>query len=184
MNWRWISISALLAALVIGYGALRGRDVAPEIVAEAPLQPTYYLRNAVITEMAPTGEAQTSFAAARMEMQPATDDLTMTDVNVSYHQSPTQHWNLTAERAFKAGDSPIIRLSGNVVLEPEQSDPEARLLAEELAIDTESNVAFSTRSPVKIRFGQHAIEVRSFRFDMNDQILSLQTGEGRHAPAH
>jgi LPS export ABC transporter protein LptC len=181
MNWRWISISALLAALVIGYGAFIRRDTVPAFVSEVPQRPTYYLRNAVITETTPLGSIETQLAAGRIEMQPSTDDLAMTDVFLTYFQSAAQEWRLTAERGFKPGNSPIFRLSGDVVLRPAKSDVDGSLRAEELAIDTEKEVAFSTRSPVRIRFGQYNVQVESFRFDLNEQKISLDSGKGNYA---
>jgi LPS export ABC transporter protein LptC len=181
VNWRWISISALLAALVIGYGALNRRDTSPEVVSEAPLRPTYYLRNAVITETSPDGSLETQLAAARIELQPLSDDLAMNEVFLTYFQPAGEEWRLTADRGYKPGASPIFRLIGDVELRPGEGATDASLQAEELAIDTEKEVAFSTRSPVQIRFGKHRMQVHSFRFDLNEQELELQSGEGRYA---
>ncbi|NLG76056.1 MAG: LPS export ABC transporter periplasmic protein LptC [Xanthomonadaceae bacterium] len=181
MNWRWISISALLAALVIGYGALNRRDTTLQVIAEAPLRPAYYLRNAVITETSPDGTMETQLAAARIELEPLSDELTMSEVFLTYFQSPEQEWRLTADRGYKPGTSPIFRLIGDVELRPAKNDTDASLRAEELAIDTEKEVAFSTRSPVQIRFGNHSMEVQRFRFDLNEQKLHLEAGEGRYA---
>lgn len=181
MNWRWISISALLAALVIGYGALSRRDASPAISSDVPLRPTYYLRNAVITETTADGTIETKLAAARIELQPLSDDLSMSEVFLTYFQSPEDEWHLTAERGFKPGDSPIFRLNGDVELRPAGDNVEGNLRAEELAVDTENEVAFSTRSPVHIRFGNHVMQVHGFRFDMNERRLHLQSGEGRYA---
>ena len=46
MSWRWVSITALLAALVVSYGIFTGqsRDDALATGAERP-QPGYYLRD-------------------------------------------------------------------------------------------------------------------------------------------
>lgn len=180
MNWRWISITALLGALVIGYGALNRSDTSPSVSSEAPLRPTYYLRNAVITETTQEGSLQTRLAASRIELEPLNDDLAMSHVHLTYFQTPEQQWRLTADRGFKAGNSPVFRLFGNVELQPAGSDLEGNLQADELAIDIDREVAFSTRSPVQISFGQHIVQVRSFGFDLNEQRLSLESGEGRY----
>lgn len=181
MNWRWISITALLAALVVGYGALHRRDASLEIVSEAPLSPKYYLRNAVIKETSPDGSLQTQLAAQRIELQPLSDDLSMNEVLLTYFQSADQAWRLTADRGYKSGASPIFNLIGDVELRPARGNTEGSLHADELSIDTEQEVAFSTSSPVHIRFGKHAMEVQGFRFDLNEQRLQLQSGEGGYA---
>lgn len=181
MNWRWISITALLAALVIAYGALNRRDGALEVVSETPLRPTYYLRNAVITETAVDGSLQTQLSAQRIELEPLSDDLSMNEVLLTYFQSPEQAWRLTAKRGQKPGDSPIFNLVGDVELRPASGNTEGSLRADALSIDTEQEIAFNTSSPVHIRFGKHAMEVQGFRFDLNQQKLELQSGGGHYA---
>jgi LPS export ABC transporter protein LptC len=181
MNWRWISVSALLAALVIGYGAIRGGDSSPAFVAAQASRPIYYLRNAVITETQQDGSLATQLAAARIELQPSNDDLSMTDVQLNYFQTPQQEWRLVAERGFKPGNSPVIQLAGDVELRPAQGDTADMLGADELAIDTQKEVAYSTSSPVKIRYGQHNLLVQSFRFDMNREKLHMESIQGRYA---
>ena len=58
MNWRWISLAALLAALVIGYGALVDRNPAPTTNDAQAEQPGYYLQDAVITQTQQDGSRQ------------------------------------------------------------------------------------------------------------------------------
>lgn len=180
MSWRWISISAFLAALVIGYGALTGRDDGPDLTSAAPTRPTYYLRNAIITETQQDGSMSTRLAAARIELQPANDDLSMQTVHLNYHQSPEQEWLLTAERGFKPGDSPVVQLMGDVQLRPANGAASDVLRAEQLAIDTTNDVAYSTSSPVRIRYGPHSLVVESFRFDMNAEKLQMKSIQGRY----
>ena len=50
MSWRWISIAAMLAALVIAYGALMRGDSLTTTLTEPPQQPGYYLKDAIINE--------------------------------------------------------------------------------------------------------------------------------------
>lgn len=180
MNWRWISITALLAALVIGYGVVNRRDNAPAFLSGVPERPTYYLRNAVITDTQPDGSVLTQLAAARIELQPASEDLAMQQVNLHYHQSANQEWRMTAERGFKAGNSPIITLSGDVRLRPADGDARSALEADELAVDTEKEVAYSTDSPVNIRYAQHNLRAQSFQFDMKKQKLNMRSAKGRY----
>lgn len=180
MSWRWISISAFLAALVIGYGALTGRDDDPIADSSTPMRPTYYLRNAIITETQPDGSMLSRLAASRIELQPATDDLSMQAVRLNYHQSVEQEWVLTAKSGFKAGNSPIVQLAGDVQLRPADGGASDVLSAEQLAVDTANDVAYSTSSPVRIQYGHHALVVESFRFDMNAEKLQMKSIQGRY----
>jgi len=180
MNWRWIFITALLAALVIGYGAFNRRDAAPDFLSAVPERPTYYLRNAVITETQEDGSLVTKHAAARIDLQPATEDLSMQSLNLHYHQSADQEWRMTAEQGFKPGNSPIIQLRGNVQLRPADGDANSILQADELAVDTEKEVAYSTDSPVNIRYANHTLKAESFQFDMQKQKLSMRSAKGSY----
>lgn len=180
MNWRWITVTALFAALVIAYGALTKRDVSADFASAPPVRPGYYLRNAVITQTEQDGSLRTQLAAARIELQPANDDLQMTDVQLNYFQTPVQEWRLTADRGFKPSDSPIFEFSGDVQLRPAQGDPNAVLQVEALAIDTQKDLAYSTSSPVQIRFGQHRLEAGSFEFDLESEQIQMQSIQGRY----
>ncbi len=180
MNWRWISITALLAALVIGYKSINRGDNAPAFASGVPDRPKYYMRNAVITDTQQDGSVLTQLAAARIELQPATEDLSMQQVNLHYHQSSETEWRMTAERGFKAGNSPIVTLSGNVVLRPATGDANSALQADELALDTVKEIAYSTNSPVNIRYARHNLKAESFQFDMKTQKLNLRAAKGNY----
>ena len=64
MNWRWISLAALLGALVIGYGALVDRSPEPAASSGQADQPGYYLQDAVITQTQPDGSVSLNFSVA------------------------------------------------------------------------------------------------------------------------
>lgn len=180
MNWRWISITALLAALVIGYNAVNRGDNTPAFASGVPERPKYYMRNAVITDTQQDGSMLTQLAAARIELQPATEDLSMEQVNLHYHQSNEMQWRLTAQRGFKAGNSPILNLTGDVELRPASGDASSALQADELALDTVKEVAYSTNSPVTIRYARHNLKAESFQFDMKQQKLTMRSAKGNY----
>jgi LPS export ABC transporter protein LptC len=180
MNWRWISITAFLAALVVGYNAVNRRDNIPAFASGVPERPKYYMRNAVITDTQEDGSMLTQLAAARIELQPSTEDLSMEQVNLHYHQSTQTEWRMTAQRGFKAGNSPIVTLSGNVQLRPADGDASSALYADELALDTLKEVAYSTDSPVNIRYARHNLKAESFRFDMKQQKLTMRSAKGNY----
>ena len=69
MNWRWISLAALLGALVIGYGALVERSPAPASGGTQAEQPGYYLQDAVITQTQKDGSVGLRLIADHIEQQ-------------------------------------------------------------------------------------------------------------------
>ena len=102
MNWRWISLAALLAALVIGYGALVERNPAPATNGAQPEQPGYYLQDAVITQTQQDGSVSLRLIANRIEQQRRDDSISLDTVRVNYFQvelRPVAAARVVAERA-------------------------------------------------------------------------------------
>jgi LPS export ABC transporter protein LptC len=182
MNWRWISLAALLAALVIGYGALVERNPAPTADSGQAEQPGYYLHDAIITQTQKDGSVSLRLVANRIEQQHRDDSIALHTVRVDYFQSPEKEWLLTARRGFVPANFRVVQLFGDVELRPADAQPTAFLRTDALAIDTQTNVAYSLASPVHLRFGQHAMVVKHFRADLNSEKIRLESVNGRFDP--
>jgi LPS export ABC transporter protein LptC len=183
VTWRWISIAALLAAVVIGYGALM-RSAPEEETTEQELEPPgYYLNEAVITQTRADGALDLRVIADRIEQRQSDDSIAMRTVRVDYFQSPEQNWLLSANEGLVPANSRIVQLQGDVELKPANTQTtSASLRTDALAIDTQRGIAYSTSSPVRIRFGQHGLTVKSFRADLNDEKIRLESVNGRLEP--
>ncbi|HEY4369925.1 MAG TPA: LPS export ABC transporter periplasmic protein LptC [Steroidobacteraceae bacterium] len=179
MNWRWISIAALLAAVVIGLGALTGGDSGTSAPSEVLSQPSYYLKDAVITETQPDGSPKIRLIANRIEQAPADDSITLHTVRVDYLQVPDKRWLLSADEGFVPPDSRTIQFTGNVELHPSDGPPGSYLRTDALNIDTDKNIAYTTKSPVAIRFGDHTVQVRRLEADLTNEKLKLESVHGR-----
>jgi lipopolysaccharide export system protein LptC len=94
MNWRWISLAALLAALVIGYGALTERNPAPAANSGQAERPGYYLQDAIITQTQKDGSVSLRLVADRIQQQHLNDNIALETVRVNYFQSP-EHARVT-----------------------------------------------------------------------------------------
>ncbi len=182
MNWRWVSLTALLGALVIGYGTLVERGTAPVASGEPPPQPGYYLKDAVITETQADGSLKMRLIAERIEQQPQDDAIVLSAVRATYFQAPDRQWALSARHGFVPGDSRIVNLQGDVELRPVDATEATFLRADALTVDTDKNTAYSTSSPVNIRFGQHAMTVKSFVADLSSEKIRLESADGRYQP--
>jgi LPS export ABC transporter protein LptC len=186
MNWRWISLAALLGALVIGYGALVERSPAPATGGTQAEQPGYYLQDAVITQTRKDGSVGLRLIADHIA-QHGNDNITLDTVRVNYFQSsteqtPPREWLLSARQGLVPANFRVVQLSGDVVLRPADAQPTAFLRADALAIDTQTNVAYSTSSPVRVRFGGHSMVVQSFRADLTNEKVRLESVNGRFDP--
>jgi LPS export ABC transporter protein LptC len=187
MNWRWISIAALLAALVIAYGALVERSPAPATSDTQAEQPGYYLQDAIVTQTQPDGSVSMRLVANRIEQRRRDDSIALDTVRVNYFQaksgqSPQREWLLNARQGFVPANFHVVQLFGDVVLRPADAQPQAFLRADALAVDTQTNVAYSIASPVQVRFGGHAMVVKNFRADLDSENIRLESVRGRFEP--
>ena len=186
MNWRWVSLAAALAAIVIGYGAFVDDGGMPTANQGLPDQPGYYLKDAVILRTREDGSPGIELIARRIQQrltQPSQGEaITMESVRVNYFGEKDWQWALTAQQGEVPPNSRIVQLEGDVELRSLEGAPDSFLRTDELAIDTEKNIAYSTRSPVQIRFGQHAMTVKRLRADLNSEQLRLETVNGRFDP--
>lgn len=188
MSWRWISLAAALAAIVIGYGAFIDDGSAPMTSQELPEQPGYYLKDAVVLRTREDGSPGIELIARRIQQRlsrPARGEaITMESVRVNYFGKKDWQWALSAKSGEVPPNSRIVHLEGDVELRPlSGTTTNSFLRTDELAIDTEKNLAYSTRSPVQMRFGQHSMIVKSLRADLNSEKLRLETVNGRFSPA-
>lgn len=186
MNWRWVSLAAALAAIVIGYGAFVNDGATPVANHEMPEQPGYYLKDAVILRTREDGSPGIELIARRIQqrLNPAErgEAITMESVRVNYFGKEDWQWVLSAQTGLVPPNSRIVELEGNVELRPLAGDNSTFLRTDELTIDTEKNVAYSTRSPAQMRFGQHSMTVKSLRADLTSEKLRLETVNGRFDP--
>jgi LPS export ABC transporter protein LptC len=195
MNWRWISLAALLAALVIGYGALVERSPAPTSNDAQAEQPGYYLQDAIVTQTQQDGSVSLRLVANRIQQQRRDDSIALDTVRVNYYQSnsesnsgsksdqsPQREWLLNARQGFVPANFRVVQLFGDVVLRPADAQPEAFLRVDALAVDTQTNVAYSLASPVRVRFGAHEMVVKNFRADLDSKNIRLESVHGRFDP--
>jgi len=192
MNWRWISLAAVLAAIVIGYGAFVDDDSAPMMSRQLPEQPGYYLKDAVVLRTREDGSPGIELIARNMQQrltrpangEPRGEAITMDDVRVNYFGDTDWQWELKARSGLVPANSRVVQLEGDVVLRSLASNSRDTFLrTDELAIDTEKNLAYSTRSPVHVRFGPHSMVANELRADLNDEKLVLESVNGKFDPA-
>jgi LPS export ABC transporter protein LptC len=179
MSWRWISIAALLAALVALYGAMVDRDVSSDSDDDTQPPPGYYLKDAIITQTQPDGSPDLRLVAARIEQQRRDDSIRLDDVRLDYLKMPERHWVLTADHGFVPENSRIVEFRGDVDLHPAQTREQTWLRTEALAIDTEKNRAYTTQSPVTIRFGTYTMTVKRVEADLATEKVRLESARGK-----
>jgi LPS export ABC transporter protein LptC len=179
MSWRWISITALLAALVAGYGAFMRNDSADIALDETDRAPSYFLRSAIITQTEADGSPGMRLVAERIDQPTAGETIHLQDVHVDFLRTQERQWTLTADEGFIPAQSRIVEFRGNVDLRPRDADTAMYLRTNELSIDTEREVAYTTTSPVNIRFGKLSMTVKRFEADLNTEKVKLESVRGQ-----
>lgn len=179
MSWRWVSLTALLAALVVGFGALSRRESSTDVADTTLQQPAYYLKDAVITETEPDGSPKLRLIADRIEQQPKQRGFALDTVRVDYLRVPGKQWFLSADRGFMPEDSRQVQFAGDVELRPTEGPASTFLRTDELTIDTERNLAYTTTSPVAMRFGNYSMTVKRFEADLKTEKIRMESVHGR-----
>lgn len=182
MNWRWISFAAVLAAILIAYGAFNGRPQAP-VAARPPAQPGYYLNDAVVSEMQEDGALGLRLTARRIEeVAPPEGGIVARDVRVDYFRARGAEWRLTAQQAFSPANSRVVHFKGDVELRPSDAEGDAFLRTQSLTLDTTRNVARANEAPVELMFGAHRLIVQDFTADLNTEELRMESVRGVYQP--
>jgi LPS export ABC transporter protein LptC len=179
MHWRWISIAALLAALVAGYGAFMRQDPSQVTLSGAERAPSYFLRNAIITQTEKDGAPGLRLVADRIDQASAGASIRLTTVQVDFLRTKDRQWTLTAKEGFIPPQSRIIEFRGDVHLRPVDAATPTYLRTVALNVDTERHVAYTTTSPVRIQYGKFAMTVQRFEADMNTEKVKLESVRGR-----
>jgi LPS export ABC transporter protein LptC len=179
MGWRWISIAALLAALVVGFGVLSKRGSDTTVVEATAQQPAYYLKDAVITETLPDGSPKYRLIANSIEQQSENESISLKTVRLEYFKVPDKRWLLSSDRGFVPAQSRTIQFLGDVDLRPLDGPAATFLKTEELTVDTDKNLAYTTTSPVVMRFGGYSMTVRRFEADLNTEKVRMESVHGR-----
>jgi LPS export ABC transporter protein LptC len=179
MSWRWVSIAALLGALVIGFGVLSGGSSERNLMGDLPKQPAYYLKDAIITQTDEAGAPSIKLVASTIEQQPSDNSIVLHSVRVNYFKVPDKQWFLSADRGVVPADSRIIHFQGDVELRPVDGPAATMLRTEEISLDSDRNVAYTTTSPVAIRFGAYAMNVKRFEADLKTEKVKMESVRGR-----
>ena len=179
MNWRWISIAALLAALVAGYGAFVRQDPAQVTLSDSQRAPSYFLRSAIITQTEQDGSPGLRLIADRIDQERAGANIRLSSVHVDFLRTRDRQWTLTAQEGVIPADSRVIEFRGDVHLRPIDAKTPTYLRTDALSIDTERQVAYTTLSPSNIRFGRFSMTVKRFEADLNTEKVKLESVRGR-----
>jgi LPS export ABC transporter protein LptC len=179
MNSRWLTLTGMLGVLVLGFGILWSRNPVTEAISEMPAQPSYYLKDAIVTTTEENGMPNVRLIAGSIEQRPGDESIVLHSVRVDYLKVPDKKWFLSAQQGFVPPDSHKIQFSGDVELRPVDGPSSAVLRSDELTIDSDRNLAYTTTSPVAMRFGSYSMNVKHFEADLKTEKVRMESVNGR-----
>jgi LPS export ABC transporter protein LptC len=179
---------ALGAAVVLAAAFLLGRDgrtpgASPD-AATAQGSYGYVALDADVQQTGDDGRPLYTFTAARVEQDPDSGDLAARALTVHYISEPTRPWTLTAREALMPGDSPRIRLQGDVQLrgQPPGSGEMAQVNSQRLDFDTRTQDVTTSQAVSFVWAGQH-LNARGMKANLKLGQLQLDSRvHGRFAP--
>lgn len=155
------------------------RDPSQVSLADAQRAPSYFLRNAIITQTEEDGSPGLRLIADRIDQASTGASIHLTTVHVDFLRTQDRQWTLTAREGVIPASSRVIEFRGDVHLRPMEAKTPTYLRTDALSIDTERQVAYTTTSPVNIRFGNLAMTVKRFEADLNTEKVKLESVRGR-----
>ncbi len=174
MAWRALFLTAFIAVLLAAYGVLTHRNGDDLKDTAAPEQPGYYLRDATVKETDATGAARLTLRAQTIAQNPADNSITMQQVALDYRIA-TDAWLLTADSGHVPAASRNINFTGNVVIQPADSQTWPVVMrTDTLNIDTTNNVA-STPDKVVIEMNRQRLSGIGLRADLKQQQVRIES---------
>lgn len=180
MNGRWRQAAAFgacsLLAAATAWWAHRPAEMT-DAVSGTVASPVYGLRDAVLEETGPDGRWRLRIEAEEArESAPASREIDLSGVQAVYHPGSPRAWQLQARSGRLPADSGRLVLSGDVRLRPADGSrgAEASIRTSRLEVDLDRERA-TTRAPVQVDFGKHALLARGLDADMKAGTVRLES---------
>jgi LPS export ABC transporter protein LptC len=174
-SWKWVWLTGLIAAAIASYGILLRSPENNVVSNERPVQPGYYLKDAVLTITQPDGRQRLKLVAERIDERILDKSFAVQGVSMDYSANPGRPWTLRADSAAVPADLQSAELSGHVEVRGGQAEREGVIRTEFLMLDMQTNVA-STSAPVEIEFAGQRLNATGLKADLNSETLQLESG--------
>jgi LPS export ABC transporter protein LptC len=179
---RLASLFTGVAGLALLYTLFAHREEQDIEIGAEQEQRGYFVTGATLTEMGPDGKPRVVVRAGTIEQQLADQSVSLADLDLDYHTRDFGKWHVTSMTGRMPADRQSIELSGDVRIDGSQSGEAATIRTERLSYDIDRGVV-RTRDPVTVRFGEHLLEARGLRADLNGGTLQLESDvHGRFNP--
>ena len=174
MSWREIIMSLLLLAAAIFLWQLLN-DEEPEAVIDSgdkSTLPGYYLNDAELTRFNESGKAQYTIKADKIEQDPNSDVLNMSNITIEYHDSA--EWLITADSAQLPASREEIFFTGHVVASQNLQKDKIRFSSDSLKYNIKSQ-QLSTDDRISAKKGAQLITANGMLLDMQNERVQLRS---------
>jgi LPS export ABC transporter protein LptC len=181
---RNLLLTILLIAAAAGTFVLRpSEDAAGDSSGPAPSERGFYLLDAVFSGLDESGDVVYRLAAARIEGSDSPEQMSFTDVEISYGGDPDFPWQITAETARQVSEQETLQLRGVVIESMSDQGAElTRIEAQTLDYEPDRQLA-STAGPVRFTIGENRIDAVGLIADLRNEEITLESGvSGRVTP--
>jgi lipopolysaccharide export system protein LptC len=164
------------AVVVVAQWSLESHeDDAPATGALEP-DPSPYLRAVQLEDFDAEGRLRLRVEAARIELDPVDESITLDDLALDYLPHPAQTWHVTAHHGQTPKGFAVVELRGDVVLSGlrDREPRNATVRTERLTFDTTTQIARSGE-PVRVEIGRHTVEASGFVANMKQETLRLES---------
>jgi len=181
-------VFTVLAVIALGISTWRlsspARRPLASIAAKQADLPGYYLKNAVLTDYDFAGAPSIRIEAQRIDQVDHGNEVALYNVRVNYKAPNGQSWLMVGDVAHVQPGGKVVDVKGNVRL---QGDATGRggtavIHTDTLSYDVPDAVA-STKSDVRIDFGQRTLTARGLVANLKERTLRLESKvNGRFRP--
>ncbi len=184
MPFRILTLLAVIA-LAVSTWILSNPASAPDQTGTKPAdRPGYYLKNAILTDFDAAGDPSIKIAAERIDQIGRSNEVALINVQVNYQAPGGQSWVMFGDTAHVQPGGKIVDISGNVRLQG--VDPQhpgiATIRSDSLSYDVPNAIA-STKSDVRIDFGEHTLTARGLVANLKERTVRLESRvNGRFLP--
>jgi len=184
MSFRILTILAVIALAVITWILSHPGPASDQSATKAADSPGYYLKNAILTDYDAAGDPSIKIEAERIDQIGHSNEVALINVQVNYQVPGGQSWVMFGDTARVQPGGKVVDISGNVRLQG--VDPlhpgVATVRTDNLSYDVTDAVA-STKSDVRIDFGQHTLTARGLVANLKERTVRLESRvNGRFLP--
>lgn len=146
--------------------------------------PGYYLKNTVLTDYDAAGVPTIRIEAERIDQIDHSAEVELSNVRVNYQASNGQNWVMFGDTAHVQPGGKVVDVAGSVRLQEENPErlPAAVVRTDALSYDVSGSIA-TTKSDVRIDFGEHSLTGRGLTANLKERTLRLESKvHGRFQP--